>query len=771
MEERKRIFLNRIKSLNFELASSRIFLCVIFLLPLFVLPFGIFAVDFNKAMLTYIGISTSAVLFLLWSVSKKGITCSNSFIIKSLFLVALAWFTSALFSKNISLSMSGAGYETGTAVFIFYLAVIVFLISALFRKSGQLAQIYKAIFFSAIILFAVQLLHTGFGVAVPPWGMFQGKLASVLGSWSDIGIFFGLIVILSISSIEYGGEGRKGKIFLWVVLVISLIAIYFVNFSTLQYVLGFSVLALMVYRLANPPHFEGVLQSGGINFLSPSLFVFLVIAVFTFAHQWTGGLINFLGIQFSQVNPSWTATFDVIRGALSSDFILGSGPNTFLNDWLMFKPEAISNSVFWDARFISGAGRLPSMVAEVGLLGILALITFTASLLYAGRRVFSYKEHSLERMLLVSSFFGSLYLWIFTIIYSPGFLIFIFAGILTGIFVASLGLVGGARIVEFEIDKNTKKGFIANFIILLMILGFVLAIFMFGSKYIAGYYYTAGIKEATIYNNAEKADVYLRRAVVLDPQDVYFRSSAEIGLVQLGQMISQSKETASDSEKTQFGNVLTATVQSAKNATIVNPLEPENWMELGRVYETILQLDPEGFKSSAIFAYGEAIRVSPNDPTPLLSLARVELQSGNTSEALKYLNDSLKIKSDFTAGHIMLAEVAVGQGNLKEAISELEKTVISNPNNPDNIYIILRIGVLYYQDGYHEKARTIFENLVSINPNYIDARYSLGLVYYETGMIDEAIEQFEAIKKLAPENNEVQVILDRLRSGAGLPIE
>lgn len=771
MEERKRIFLDRIKSLNFELASYRIFLCVIFLLPLFVLPFGVIAVDFNKAMLTYIGVSTSAVFFLLWSVSKKSITYSNSSIIKSLFLISLAWFVSAVFSKNIALSVSGVGYETGTAVFILYLAIVAFLIPVLFRRAEQLAQIYKIIFFSAIILFAVQLLHTGFGVAVPPWGMFQSKLASVLGSWSDTGIFFGLIVILSLSFIEYGGENRKGKIFLWVVLAISLIAIYFVNFSTLQYVLGFSVLALMVYRLANPPHFEGELQSGSINFLSPPLFVFLVIAVSTFAHQWTGGLINFLGIQFSQVNPSWTATFDVIRGVLYSDFVLGSGPNTFLNDWLMFKPEAISNTVFWDARFTSGAGRLPSMVAEVGILGGVALVTFIASLFYAGRRVFLYKEHSLERMLLVSSFFGSVYLWIFTIIYSPGFLIFIFAGIFTGIFVASLGLVGGARIIEVEIDKNTKKGLSIYFIILLMILGFVFAVFMFGSKYIAGYYYTAGLKEATIYNNAEKADAYLRRAVVFDPQDVYFRSSAEIGLVQLGQMISQSKETASDSEKSQFGNVLTATVQSAKNATIVNPLDPENWMELGRVYETILQLDPGGFKSSATFAYGEAMRVSPKDPTPLLSLARVELQSGNTSEALKYLNDSLEIKSDFTAGHIMIADLAVSKGELKEAISKLEQAVIKSPNNPENIYIVLRIGVLYYQDGYHEKARTIFENLVSLNPNYIDARYSLGLVYYKNGMRDEAIAQFEAIKKLAPENMEVQIILDNLRSGVDLRIK
>ncbi len=764
MEENSKTFLFKIKSLNFEVFSYRILLGVIALLPLFVLPFGIFAVDFSKAIFVYIGVSISAIFFLLWSASRKSITYQNSFIIKSLFFVSFAWFVSAMFSKNISLSIFGVGYETGTVIFVFYLSVIVFLISVMFRSVEQIAQIYKAIFLSAIVLFVLQFLHTGLGVDIQPWNIFQGKLASVLGNWSDLGIFFGLIVILSLFYIEYGGESRKKQVFLWIILIISLIAVYFVNFSTLQYVLGFFVLGLMTYRIANPPHFEGSLQGDDVVFLSPSLFVFLAVVSFTVLHKWTGGLINLLGIQFTQIAPSWMATVDVIRGALSVDLVFGSGPNTFLYDWLMFRPETISNTDFWDARFNSGSGRLLSMIAETGLLGGIAFATFIASLLFYGRKAIQYKEHSLERMFLVSSFFGTLYLWVFTIIYSPGFLVSIFAGVFTGIFVASLGLVNYTSRKNIIFDKNTRKGFSAYFIALIIMSGFMFLIFVLSSKYIAGYYYTVGLKEATTYNSTIKADKYLRIATAFDPQDVYFRSLSEVGLMRLGEMILRSNEGVSDSDKVQFGNILTSTVQSAKNATIINPADPENWIELGRVYEALMQSNPDGFKSSAVFAYEEALRVSPKDPSLFLALARVELETGNIDDAIKYINEALKIKNNFTVGRVMLAEIAIGQGKLNEAISELEQAIILSPNNPDNAQIILSIGALYFQHGYHEKAQEVIENLVSVNPNYIDARYALGQLYHSMGMTEMAVRQFEAINAIVPENIEVQGILETLRS-------
>lgn len=761
--------LKKFKVIDFDTLSFRIVLLIIFLLPLFTLPVGVFAVDFSKAMFLYLGVSVASIFFLLARLIKKNILVPKSFILTSLFFVVVVWLASSLLSGNSVLSLVGTGYEIGTFTSILFLALIVFLVATIFHEVERIAFLYGMIFVSAVILFCVQFLHTGFGLPLPPWEMFRGRLTSVAGNWYDLGIFFGLIVILALSFLDLAKGEKRMRALLWTVLAMSLVAIFFVNFLILPFVLGLFMLALLFCRFIFPPLTGTEERVKRFDFLAPSFLVFLVIIIFAVGRGFIGKLITALGLQFTHYLPSWGATIDVIKSTVSANMFFGSGPNTFSHNWLVFKPEAVSHTILWDASFQSGVGKLPSMVAETGLLGAVALTLFVSALLYKGGIVFSSKQQNLKRMLLVPSFFGSVYLWVFTIVYSPGFLIFALAAILTGVFIASVNLLNDTPLREITFSKGTRKGYVVTSIVILMIGGFAYSTYLFSVKYVAGYFYTAALKEASVRSDMDKANVYLIRAVRLDPQAVYYRSAAEVGLLRLGRLIARSNELSiiTEADKEYFRVTLESTVQNAKNATSIDPLDPQNWMELGRVYETILPFEPKSIKDSAIFAYREALRVSPRNPMPLVALARVELQTGNTDAALEYLHTSLTMKSDFVAGHMMLAEVALSQGKLKEAISEMEKSVLSNPNNPENIYIILRIGLLYYQDGDYNDAQNIFEKLVSVNPNYVDARYSLGLAYDKKGMTDRAIEQFEAINTLVPGNDEVQTILNNLRVDRG----
>lgn len=750
------------KYFNIELLAVRVFLAIVFLLPLFALPFGIFPVDFSKAMLVYIGVSVTLILFIATRISKGSILIPKSFILLSLSLVSLASLTSALFTGHMKLSLIGAGYETGTFVSFLFLTIIALLVPVMFRTINHISLLYKTVFLSALVLFAVQFLHTAFGLPLPPWDMFQNRIASVAGSWTDVGIFFGFVILLALSSIELRGEGRKVRTFLWVVLGTSLVAVVFVNSALLQYVLGFLVLALLTDRLINLSRREET-HSRKIIFRDPSFFVFLVIFITAFAHNWIGVVVNFLGLQFGQIVPSWSATFEVVKATLSKNMFLGSGPNTFSYDWQLFRPDVISATPYWSIRFSSGVGRIPSLIAETGLIGLATLAVFLGALLYPVKKVLTYKEHNLERMILVSSFLSAVYLWTFVVVYSPGFLIYSFAGIFTGVFIAALGLLKETPFIEIHLGIKLKKYIFGAVVILAALYG----IFVFSTKYISAVYYTTALGVATTHNDLSKANEYLQKAIMLDPQDVYFRSGAELGLSSLQQIINitANKDAASDAEKQQFHDALGYTVQNAKNAVVMNFLEPDNWMEIGKVYEAILPFDTKGFKDSVESSYGKALEVSPKDPSALLALARVELQLENSDQALKYLNEALKIKSDYSAAIIMISDIAVVKGDIKGAISVLDQAVVANPNNPDNVYLIMRIGALYYNGGDYEKARAIFEKIVEANPNYVDARYSLGLIYDKEGMTTKAIEQFKSIDLLVPGNTQVKTILSNLQSG------
>ena len=756
----------------FETFASSILQGLVFVLPLFVLPFGIFVVDFNKAMLFYVGVLVAFICFLIAQIKKNRFVFPRSMLVASLFALSGAWLLSSFFSPDKSISLLGAGHEVGTFAFFLFIAIAGALIPAFFRSENHILSSYLLLFVSALLVFLIQVLHTGFGVAIPPWSMFSDRLANVIGGWTDFGIFFGLTAILSLMFLEFSNIiniVKKARIFLWIVFGASFIAIFFVNLSILWYTLGIVALVAGAYHVITSPRSEEGAEFGWHNVLRPALIVGVVFLFFGLTQGLIGKAIIATGIDFSQVYPSWGTTASIVGQSLSVHPFVGSGPNTFSYDWLVFKPGEIANTEFWNTRFQSGAGRVFSMVAETGIFGALALLFFLGTLLYSTKKVLSYKENDIKRVLLVTTFSGTIYLWMCMVVYSPGIFIAILSGIFIGIFVATLVLAEKVSLKEiaFPSKEKKKKRLLVRFVFFVAILASFYGVYLLASKYLAGYYYTTALQDMSVRNDIDATEAHLKKAIALDPQDVYFQSAAEVGLLRLQQIINQSSKTdpIPDAEKAHFQSVLSDTVQSAKNAVSANPVDPTNWMELGRVYETILPFDPKGLKESAVVSYQEALRRSPYDPTPLVALARIELQLKNTDDALKYLQQSLKIKNNFTTSHLMIAQVDVDAGKLADAISELETAVNSNPNSSDNLYLVLQIGILYYQDGDYDKAQALFEKLVAAKPDYADAHYALGLLYDKKGISDKALAEFEAIDKLVPNNADVQKILGNLRAG------
>ena len=143
--------LHKLKQIGLENIPRKILIGAFFLLPVFILPFGIFPVDFTKAGFFYIALSVSFFCFLLASLYKGCIYYPKNFVIGSLFLVTATIFLAALSSGNPRLSLVGVGYETGTFVSVLALAVVAFLVTVLFRSRESIASIYRYILVSSLI--------------------------------------------------------------------------------------------------------------------------------------------------------------------------------------------------------------------------------------------------------------------------------------------------------------------------------------------------------------------------------------------------------------------------------------------------------------------------------------------------------------------------------------------------------------------------------------------------------------------------------------------
>ncbi len=748
------------QSFDWQKISHVIFYGLVFILPLFFLATAVAPAAFGKSLLFYCATAAAFIFWLFTCLQKGELKIPKSGLLLAAGAIIAVWLVSSIFSLNPSISFIGTGYEIGTFTFFLFLVLALFLVSMFFQDEKKSAIFYLAIFSSSLIVFVFQLFQTVFGMTIFS-NIFRTPTDNLIGGWNDFAIFFGFIGLSALCFFELSGFSKALKAVFLLMIILSLTAMLAVNFATGWIIFGFFVLIFLVYLFSESFYSHSDSRAG--KFVRLSIFILFLVLFFILAKGLLGGITAALNTGMIEVRPSWNTTFEIVRQVLKESPALGSGPNTFLYDWLRFKPESINVTAFWNVRFQSGIGHLLSMVATAGILGALSLLVFLGFLLYYGMKVLSYSENDFKKVLLISSFLGALYLWSFIIFYSPGFLIFALAFLVTGILLAMLVHAGKIGSIEISFLKNPKAGFVPVLLIVLLLIGSVASIYFLFQKYWAARSYTQGLVALNIEGNIDKAEAALAKAAQIDAQDGYFRALAEIGIIRMREILAQ-QDVSADILRGQFQNAIGMSVQNAQTAVNLNPLDPLNWMQLARIYESIVPFNIDGAKDFAINAYQETLSKSPSDPSSFLGMARVELASGNPEGAKDYLQSALDIKRDFAPAYFLLAQIAAQEGNLREAIQRTEQTVLIAPND---VGVLFQLGLLYYQDKNYDGARAAFERAVMLNQSYSNARYFLGLIYDRQGAVEKAIEQFEVIGELNPDNAEVKMILKNLRSGKG----
>ena len=88
----------------------------------------------------------------------------------------------------------------------------------------------------------------------------------------------------------------------------------------------------------------------------PTIVLFLSLTLAIWGGSINAKLISQLGISNVDVRPSLSVTFDIAKNTLTNRPLFGSGPNTFVLQWLSYKPDAITSSIFWNTDFTYGIG-------------------------------------------------------------------------------------------------------------------------------------------------------------------------------------------------------------------------------------------------------------------------------------------------------------------------------------------------------------------------------------------------------------------------------
>ena len=90
----------------------------------------------------------------------------------------------------------------------------------------------------------------------------------------------------------------------------------------------------------------------------------------------------------SEINPSYSASFDILAKNLKEKPVFGSGLETYPYVYAKFKDASLNQTNYWGVNFSDSVSEIITWATTTGFFGTLALLVFILTFLgYAFRRV------------------------------------------------------------------------------------------------------------------------------------------------------------------------------------------------------------------------------------------------------------------------------------------------------------------------------------------------------------------------------------------------
>lgn len=138
-----------------------------------------------------------------------------------------------------------------------------------------------------------------------------------------------------------------------------------------------------------------------------------------------------------------------------------------------------------------------------------------------------------------------------------------------------------------------------------------------------------------------------------------------------------------------------------------------------------------------------ASRVDRNDPGALNNLGVLYFKKGMHEEAIVQFKEALKLDPRFDLARENLQYLFTETGMEDPDVSRWKKEV---EKSPDNIELMLRLGVSYQNMGKFQEALGVLGEVVAKKPDHFLARLHLGSVLKAQGLYQQSLEHYLYVK-------------------------
>lgn len=333
---------------------------------------------------------------------------------------------------------------------------------------------------------------------------------------------------------------------------------------------------------------------------------------------------------------SYNSGIEIAQKTLSEsdkNFLIGSGPATFIYEYSLYKGKAMGDS---DLVFNQGPITLLTLV---GSLGILTMICFLASwiifLIQGFRFLFLGNEDDeptkkFKHLILPIG----VALFVMMFLYKMTIIPMVFSFFILGVWVAGVD-EDKEKKLELKNKEHLLKMVTSGFFLVL-----IFGLFIFAKQYYAESFYERGVRN---YFNTYDIDYALQNG--LKAINVFEAGDYYIGLSQLSALKASQIFNQDGEDKNKQAEVRNIASEAEAFANLAVKHEPQNyntWNNLGLIYEnTSFLVDDKN--EEALNAYDQAKKLAPYNFDIYYSEGRIYEAQGENQKAIENYEKALEL--------------------------------------------------------------------------------------------------------------------------------
>lgn len=711
-----------------------------------------------KNILLYAGVATTLFMWLLRAVLQKRLHVRKSVIDVPLLLFVGFVLLSSLVRNNIGLSIFGFADEYVIhAASLLMGALLVWLLIQEIRTQFRWELLLQTVLAAGAIASAL-FIGSSYGIISLPVLNTVSAITSVFGVAivSLLALSLGLLLLRETSKPLIIMAGISSFLAVWSLLRIDFTLLW-----------GLTITMALLLFFVTWVQRKHIRQWGWVG-----LVALVVISGYAL---WRGIPVS-LSVQSSlpaEVTLSAGVSWDIASSAaLEGPGVLffGNGPASFSSIFSLYRPSEFNlNPFIAQLRFRQPYNTALGMVSSVGLLGGVSFATLILMMLGVVASTMKQLPSSGLKKLLsrkrrhdVIGLQGMYVAVAWAIITIAMFFVYIDAAVwmlwwwcigmtFVGVSVLSPRLV---REKERNIKLSDGGQLLVSFIIVgIFVSGAIVAVFS-ARQIQAERVYT----KATGESNVLLAQQYVQDAMVLRPGYPEYR----IAQARLSLEIARQESEKENPQEAIIVNGLAAAVNDMK---LLSEQYPENvavWETLALLYMNSRIFAAEA-NDWALQATEQALALEPTN-------AGLYVQAGNAHEHAKRYQDArrayqqaIELKESDINAYLQLAALLEKTGELNAAVAMYDRALRVQPDNVSARYHSGRILFNRGEEGDYDLAEQLWTDAIRLNPRHVNSLYSLGLLYEQQREWQKARNVYQHIITIDENNDAAAARLDALR--------